>query len=38
MLLDNYDHPVNDLLEDFEIELTPFDKGLREYILKGGLK
>jgi nucleoside-diphosphate-sugar epimerase len=36
MLLDNYDHPIDDLLEDFRIELTPFDKGLREYILKGG--
>jgi len=34
MLLDNYDHPIGDLLEDFRIELTPFDKGLREYILK----
>ncbi len=32
MLLDDYDHPVDDLLEDFKIELTPFDKGLREYI------
>ena len=38
MLLDNYDHPIDDLLEDFRIELTPFDKGLREYILKGGRK
>lgn len=35
MLLDNYDHPIDDLLEDFGIELIPFDKGLREYILKG---
>ena len=38
MLLDNYDHPVDDLLEDFELELTPFDKGLSEYILRGGDK
>ena len=34
MLLDDYDNPVDDLLEDFKIELIPFDKGLREYISK----
>lgn len=38
MLLDNYDHPIDDLLEDFSIEMIPFDKGLSEYILKGGRK
>ena len=32
MLLDNYDHPVDDLLRDFNINLIPFEKGLREYI------
>jgi len=36
MLLDSYDHPVTDLLRDFDINLIPFEKGLREYILKGG--
>ena len=34
MLLDNYDHPVDDLLKDFNINLIPFEKGLREYISK----
>jgi nucleoside-diphosphate-sugar epimerase len=35
MLLDNYDHPVDNLLRDFDIDLIPFEKGLREYISKG---
>jgi uncharacterized protein YbjT (DUF2867 family) len=34
MLLENYDHPASDLLKDFGLELTPFDRGLREYIQK----
>ncbi len=36
MLLDNYDHQVGDLLKDFDINLIPFEKGLLEYISKGG--
>jgi len=36
MLLDNYDHQAGDLLIDFDINLIPFEKGLREYISKGG--
>lgn len=36
MLLDNYDHPVDDLLRDFNINLIPFVRGLHEYMLKGG--
>jgi len=32
MLLDNYDHPVDDLLRDFNINLIPLEKELREYI------
>jgi uncharacterized protein YbjT (DUF2867 family) len=38
MLLDNYDHPIDDLLEDFGIELIPFNEGLREYISEGERK
>lgn len=38
MLLENYDHRIDDLLRDFDINLIPFEKGLREYILKRGQK
>jgi NADH dehydrogenase len=32
MLLDNYDHHIDDVLMDFTIKLLPFEKGLREYL------
>lgn len=38
MLLDNYYHPADDLLKDFDIDLIPFKEGLLEYISKGGEK
>jgi NADH dehydrogenase len=32
MLLDDYDHQIDDVLTDFNIKLLPFKKGLREYL------
>jgi NADH dehydrogenase len=32
MLLDNYDHHIDDVMTDFNIKLIPFEKGLREYL------
>jgi uncharacterized protein YbjT (DUF2867 family) len=32
MLLENYDHHTDDVLMDFNINLIPFEKGLREYL------
>jgi len=36
MLLDNYDHYIDDVITDFNINLIPFKKGLREYLKEGG--
>jgi len=36
MLLDNYDHHIDDVMMDFNINLIPFVKGLREYFEEGG--
>jgi NADH dehydrogenase len=36
MLLDNYDHHIDDVMTDFNINLIPFEKGLREYLTKEG--
>ena len=36
MLLDNYDHHIDDVLRVFNINLIPFEKGLHEYLKEGG--
>ena len=36
MLLDNYDHHIDDVLRIFNINLIPFEKGLREYLTEEG--
>ena len=36
MLLDDYNHHIDDVLTDFNIKLLPFKKGLREYLKEGG--